>query len=87
MPTYVYACQKCGKVKEEWYPRIPNAPPPFVECECGAAAPRSWNAEHVGQPDCFKPYATEHMGHGITYVRSRREEQRICKERHLERLS
>ena len=87
MPHYVYHCDSCGANKAEWYASIPAEVPGTVRCLCGKPARRSWQAEHVGQPDNFKPYWTDNMGHEPVFIRSRSQERRLCRERHLERIS
>jgi hypothetical protein len=87
MPQYIYHCDECGSTTSNWYASIPAEVPGKVRCSCGACAGRSWHAEHVGQPDAFRPYWTPNMGHEPVFVRSRAHERRLCKERHLERLS
>jgi len=87
MPHYVYHCDDCGANKAEWHWKIPKKVPDTVKCLCGKTAHRSWRAEHMPEPDNFRPYYTDNMGHDVVYVRSRREERRLCKERHLERVT
>lgn len=88
MPTYQYRCPTCDGVTERFHRTIPELVPNGVRCNhCGKRARRSYAATAMPQTDRFRPYWTNNMGHWPVYVRSRAHEARLCRERHLERVS
>ena len=79
MARYCFVCKECGE-REEHQSREP------VLC-CGVSMHRDWQKERAGGPPPFRAYWSETFkGIDPTYVKTKKQEQKLCKEHGFERV-